>query len=356
MCFQKLFLIAVAVAAGLASAASAAETNSADRAWQALTNLTLSPPPAEWTIKPPTEADIMRFDDRRAIEAGAIADKAQAFYTAFPKDPKTPVSRILEIQALQASVHLGATNRVKDLIAREEMIVRDTNAPADFRYQMRMDLIGREFKEKVDAGADPRAEMEKAGRTLVKEFPTGPAGYQILVDLLETVDLAKMQEIANVITNSGGPPAVTDLGKGVLRRLALVGKPFPIEFKTIDGKQVDRTTLSNKVVLVDFWAVWCPVCVQETPEIKKLYDRYHEHGFEVVGINFDDQTNVAQQFVKDQGLPWPQYYGGNLDNRYGHEYGISVFPQSWLIDRKGIVQDIHGRLDREAKIEKLMAR
>jgi len=354
---KKLLLIylttmAMAVATPRAVAADA---GAADQAWQSLTNLSLSPPPAGWSIKPPTEADVAHFDDQRALEAGNIAGRARDFYTRFPRDTRAPYGRMIEIQALQAAVHLGATNNVKMLTAREQAIVQDTNAPADVRYQLRLDLVGRELKERVDAGSDASAAMEKAGRALVKEFPNGPAGYELLENVLETADLAKMQEIAMVITNSGGPAELTGIGKGVLRRLAVVGQPLPIAFKTADGREVDRTTLSNKVVLVDFWATWCPLCVQEMPELKKLYDRYHDHGFEIVGINFDDQTNAARQFIKDQGLPWPQFLGGN-DNRYGKDYGMNALPQAWLVDRKGIVQDIHGRTDREAKIEKLLAR
>jgi peroxiredoxin len=91
------------------------------------------------------------------------------------------------------------------------------------------------------------------------------------------------------------------------------------------------------------------------PALKKLYDKFHADGFEIVGINFDDETNLAQRFIQKQSLPWPQFFGGR-DNQYGKDYALNLLPAAWLTDRKGIVCDIHGTVDLEAKIEKLMAK
>jgi len=189
----------------------------------------------------------------------------------------------------------------------------------------------------------------------VKEFPDGPLGYQLLLDVTVSCDLAKMQELAELMVNSGGPSELTGYGKGLLNQLKVIGQPSPIEFTAGNGLPINSTTLSNKVVLVDFWAVWCPICVEAIPDLKKLYDRYHASGLEIVGINFDDETNQAQRFIKEKDMSWPQYFGGyGADNKYGREYG-AVLPYVWLVDKKGIVRDIHGRVDLEAKVAKLMA-
>jgi thiol-disulfide isomerase/thioredoxin len=156
------------------------------------------------------------------------------------------------------------------------------------------------------------------------------------------------------MAKSGGPAELAEMGKGILRRLDAVGKPLPIAFKAADGREVNPTTLSNKVVLVDFWGTWCPVCVQEMPEMKKLYEKYHAKGFEIIGMDVDDDTNKVQQFLKEQDIPWPQDFGGRADNKYAKEYALNFFPAVWLADRKGILRDIHGRVDLEAKIEKLI--
>ena len=328
----------------------------AAQAWAALTNFSMPTPPMEWQTNSPTEAELAKFDDLQAAQAGALADRARGFYAQFSSDTNAPLARVLEIQALKMATHFGATNRLADLDARERAMLGDTNAPGDLRYEVRLDLLGRELQARAAAGADMKAELEKAGRALVKEFPNGPEGYEILMELSVNADLLKMHEFGELMANSGGPPELTDLGKGLQRRIDAIGKPLPIEFKAADGRAVNLTTLSNKVVLVDFWATWCPGCVALSPTVKKLYDQYHTNGFDVVGINFDDDTNQAQRFIKEEGLAWPQYFGGRgLENKFGREYSIDAIPAVWLADRKGILRDIHGTTDLEAKVAKLMA-
>jgi thiol-disulfide isomerase/thioredoxin len=325
----------------------------AAQAWSALTDFCLPQPPMDWQTNPPTEEQLAKFDDEQANQAGALADRERDFYTQFPDDTNVSRARTTEIQALQLAVHFGATNRLADLNLRESAMIADTNAPEELRYELRLDQIGREMQ--AASGVDSKTAMEKAGRELVGEFPGGPAGYEILQELAENSDLLKMQELGELMANSGGPPELTEIGKGLLRRLDAIGKPLPIEFTAADGRVVNATTLSNKVVLVDFWGTWCPVCVQETPDLKKLYEQYHAKGFEIVGIDFDDDTNAVQQFIQRQDLPWPQYFGGKTDNKYAALYSLNYFPAVWLVDRKGILQDIHGRVDMEAKVAKLMA-
>jgi len=328
----------------------------AAQAWSALTNVSLLKPPMEWQTNPPTEDQLAKFDDEQAAQAGALADQARDFYKQFSSNPNASRARVTEIQALKLATHFGATNRLADLDMREQALLADTNAPEELRYELRVDRLGRELQARAAAGADMKAELEQAGRALVKEFPGGPEGYDILMDLAMDADLLKTHDFGELMANSGGPPELTDLGKGLLRRLDAVGKPLPIEFKAMDGRAVNLNTLSNKVVLVDFWATWCPGCMALSPEIKKLYEQFHTNGFDVIGINFDDNTNQVQRFTAEEGVDWPQYFGGRgPENRFGREFSISAIPAVWLVDRKGIVRDIHGTTDLEAKVAKLMA-
>ncbi len=343
------------VCALFASNVRADGTNDAAQAWRVLTNFSLPQPPLSWQTNAPSQVDLAKFDDERAAQSGALADNAEDFYTRFPGDANAARARVTEIEALQMAVHFGATNRLDDLAARERALIQNTNAPEELRYELRLDEIGRELKSAAAAGADMGAAMEKAGRELVAEFPGGPNGYQILLDLAQDGDLATMRELGEFMADSGGPAELTDIGKGLLRRADAVGKPLAIAFTASDGRKVDLTTLSNKVVLVDFWAAWCPVCVGELPEVKQLYDQYHTNGFEVVGVNFDDDTNSAQKMIRQQGLAWPQFFGGRDHNKFGREYAAYSLPQEWLVDRNGIVRDIHARQSLGAKLMKLLA-
>jgi thiol-disulfide isomerase/thioredoxin len=352
----KIVLVCGAIMVLLAPIARADGTNlTAAQAWAALTNFALPQPPMAWQTNPPTQADLNKFDDDLAARAGVLADQARNFYSQFPGDANASRTRVTEVQALQMAVHYGATNRLADLAAREASLIADTNAPEQLRYALRIDQIGRALSASVAAGADVNVELEKAGRALVKEFPNGPEGYEVLQDQAEKGDLLKMHDLATVMAESGGPPVLTEIGKGLQRRLDAIGKPLPIEFTAMDGREVNLTTLSNKVVLVDFWGTWCPICVQEMPAMKKLYDQYHAKGFEIIGVNFDDDRNLVQRFMEKQGMTWPQYIGGRATNRFAAPFGLNCFPVVWLADKKGILRDIHGRVDMEAKIVKLLA-
>src|SRR6266478_8213925 len=78
-----------------------------------------------------------------------------------------------------------------------------------------------------------------------------------------------------------------------------LGQPLAIQFEAIDGRQVDLAKMRGKVVLVDFWATWCPPCVREVPVVKAAYDKFHPRGFEVIGISLDDKKQDLLSFVNE---------------------------------------------------------
>ena len=93
-------------------------------------------------------------------------------------------------------------------------MLADTNAPEELRYELRMDLLGRELQAASAAGADMKAELEKAGRALVKEFPSGPEGYEILMDLSMDADLLKMHEFGGVDGQQRRTAGIDGTGQG----------------------------------------------------------------------------------------------------------------------------------------------
>jgi len=132
--------------------------------------------------------------------------------------------------------------------------------------------------------------------------------------------------------------------QGTLRRLSLTGKPMAIQGTLLDGSAFDPASLAGKVVLVDFWATWCGPCVAEIPNMLAQYEKYHDKGFEVVGISLDDDREALTQFVTDKKIPWPILHeaaGG------GHPlatfYGITGIPQLILIGRDGNVITLNAR-------------
>jgi len=117
-----------------------------------------------------------------------------------------------------------------------------------------------------------------------------------------------------------------------------VGDELDIEFTAVDGREVSLKDLKGKVVLVDFWATWCVPCLKVMPDIKAVYDEFHDQGFEVVGISLDSEKEKLESYLAKEKIDWPHYFDGEgWDNMIAKQYGIESIPATFLIGPDGLI-------------------
>jgi thiol-disulfide isomerase/thioredoxin len=141
-------------------------------------------------------------------------------------------------------------------------------------------------------------------------------------------------------------------------RLELIGKPAPsIEGTDVDGKTVRLADFQGKVVLVDFWATWCPPCVAEFPLLHQLAVEHKDKGLVVLGVNLDqlarnETANKATSsdsapgdvrwFLISQHAGWPNLVGPGAEAA-ARSYGVEEIPARFLIGRDGRIQQLEQR-------------
>ena len=116
--------------------------------------------------------------------------------------------------------------------------------------------------------------------------------------------------------------------------------------KNIDGRNYSLSSANGKVIILDFWATWCPPCRKEIPHFVELASKYKRQGLEIIGISLDREgVGVVKSFAENNGINYPILMGNEqVVAKYG---GIRGIPTTFVIDRKGqIVEKAVGYRDK----------
>ena len=111
-----------------------------------------------------------------------------------------------------------------------------------------------------------------------------------------------------------------------------------VDFDAVDitGKDLKLSEFKGKIVILDFWATWCPPCLKEIPNLKKIYSKYKDDDFEIISIALERKPKEhALKFVSDNDMDWVHIIDKDKGKEIATEYKIRYIPTMYIINKKG---------------------
>lgn len=120
----------------------------------------------------------------------------------------------------------------------------------------------------------------------------------------------------------------------------LEGQSAPdFALKSSTGENLRLSEYRGDVVMINFWATWCGPCRQEMPLLDELYSRYQRVGFNLLGVNIDDDSRRAMKMVEELGVDFPVLFDARKE--VSKLYEVEAMPVTVLVDREGTVRYVH---------------
>jgi peroxiredoxin len=169
----------------------------------------------------------------------------------------------------------------------------------------------------------------------LKETPGTAANY---------IELARLVRYEHLTALPSDPPLEAATALLALREQLLAESGFSLT--ALDGKTYNLDALRGKVVLLNFWATWCPPCRREMPDMEKLFQRFSQKGLVVLAVS-DEKRETVEGFLKKEAYTFPVLL--DPERKVNTAFGIEGIPNSFLFDRQGklVAQSIDMRTERQ---------
>ena len=235
----------------------------------------------------------------------------------------------VEIMASETQAELDAynkqVNQFDEQITKLYMAMQQAFNNEDSIQMDSLNKVGTALMEQQDGFRDE----------YIKTHPESFVAHYILDGAKQDYPVDQLKEMVGAFTTESIYRDHINEYIASMERLE-VGQPF-IDF-TLNTKEGEKVSLAeviakNKVTMVDFWASWCGPCRHENPVVKAAYEKYHELGFDVLGVSVDQDEAAWLQAVNEDQLPWTQVR--DSEHKASDEYMIYYIPSNFLYDETG---------------------
>lgn len=200
----------------------------------------------------------------------------------------------------------------------------------------------------------PAAEEYRAAVQLDKKAPQ--YHLKLATILLRLSQDAEGKEELGSCLALNPPPRTARQAEALLADPRRASYEFAPEFQvlTLQGQQISLSQLAGKIVVLDFWATWCPPCRASVPELKQLTRKYPSEKLVLISVSGDADDHAWRDFIEKKGMDWAQYR--DADNRVLNTFAVHAFPTYLVIDGDGLIrQRFTGMTPQESVVHRLKA-